>query len=384
MGKNINTDKQAMQVSPKLSLVYAGRNDGYMGNFNWRLSTSINFLAQNLNRLGRLGEVEILVCDWGSQEPLHTVLSLSPAAQHITKFLIVPPDLAKSAQGDSDFGIVIAQNAAIRRCQGEFIGQVDSDIMLITELLTGLLDILDQGRKIGVSLNQAMIYTKRRHLPWRYVADSPSISELDWFIHKWGNFLPVERFWGFEFAGPGFMIMHRQLWEECRGYDERLIYRGWMEIDLGLRVRRKYPLINLQRIGLTAFHLEHFPSRRGNSLNRKYNPTDWNNAFCPNDENWGLRQHQLDIFAYPTAKNAIEVSAPSQPIRLTYPLVKHIIAVILKSLWYPFQFVIGRVILVTQRVWFHLRFIRDLVKGRPINQWQSIVQRWWLERKQRI
>jgi hypothetical protein len=369
---------------PKLSLVYAGRNDSYMGNFNWRLSTTLNYLAENLRQLGRLDEVEVIVTDWGSQEPLHTALTLSAAARCIVKFLIVPPELARRVQGDSDFAIVIAQNAAIRRSQGEYIGQADSDMLFTAESLRALFDVLEGKKSIGVEPEQAMIYTKRRHVPWRYVASSPSLAELDWFIHHCGNWLPIERFFGFEFAGPGFTIMHRQLWDDCSGYDERLIYRGWLEIDLGLRIRRKYPLINLQKIGLTAFHLEHFPSRSGNPLQRKLNPTEWNNAFRPNGDDWGLRGHDLQLLTL-AVETREEPAFPwgGQSVHINSRLLKNIALVILNWLWYPIQFVFGRTVLLTQRLWYHLRVIQRLVAGNPLGRWPAIVWSWWIERQRR-
>ncbi len=369
-------------MTPKLSLVYVGRNDGYMGNFNWRLSTVLNYLAQNLQLLGRLDEVEVIVTDWGSQEPLHAALTLSAAARRIAKFLIVPPELARQMQGDSDFAIVIAQNAAIRRSQGEYIGQADSDMLFTAELLKGLFDVLEGKKSIGVRPDRAMIYTKRRHVPWRYVAGNPPIHEVDWLIHRWGRLLPVERFFGFEFAGPGFMIMHRQLWDECSGYDEKLIYRGWLEIDLGLRIRRKYPLINLQKIGLAAFHLEHFPSRGGNCLQRRLNPTEWNNAFRPNGEQWGLHDYDLPLVTLETSREHLPPPA-TQPVHMSSWLLKNIVWITLNWLWYPIQFVFGRAVLLTQRTWYHWGGIRRLIANKPPGQWPRIVQNWWFERKQR-
>ncbi|MEJ2038014.1 MAG: hypothetical protein P8X55_03665, partial [Desulfosarcinaceae bacterium] len=78
-----------------LSLIIGARNDSFMGNFQWRLSTALNFIADSLKQIGRMNDVEVVVCDWGSQTPLHQVLPLTPQAAEITRFVIVPRDLAE-------------------------------------------------------------------------------------------------------------------------------------------------------------------------------------------------------------------------------------------------------------------------------------------------
>jgi len=40
-----------------------------MDDFKYRITTTINHLARNLGRLGRLADVEIVVVDWGSEVP---------------------------------------------------------------------------------------------------------------------------------------------------------------------------------------------------------------------------------------------------------------------------------------------------------------------------
>ena len=105
---------------PLLSFVIAGRNDGFMGDFNWRLSTSINIMARGAAKIGRLQDIEVIIADWNSQVPLHKVLELVPEARAITRFLCVPDEVAISAQGDTEFDACTALNLGIRRARGEF------------------------------------------------------------------------------------------------------------------------------------------------------------------------------------------------------------------------------------------------------------------------
>ncbi|HTP07597.1 MAG TPA: glycosyltransferase, partial [Anaerolineae bacterium] len=352
-----------------------------MGNFRWRFETALNYLANNLLALGRLGDVEVLVTDWGSDEPLHTALNLSPAARRIVRYLIVPPAIAREEQKDSPFPIVIAQNAAVRRCRAEFIAQTDSDIMFTPEFLMAFLKALDARQANGVALDRSLVFAKRRHVPWSYAAENPSIAEMHWYLRRFGRFLPVERFLGFTFAGTGLMLMHRDLWNECSGYDERLIYWGWMEIDLGLRVRRKYPLFDLRQIGLTAYHLEHYPSRRASNNPRKLNPTDWNNAFQPNAANWGMIDRPLEIYVYPDQSDVLDVET-YPPARLNRRLLKVILRTFGKWLWFPFQ-QLGYIPFVIKRTFHHVGVISQRVKGQPVTKWPGVIKSWWVERRQR-
>ena len=65
MADQISTqDSQPGDQSKLLTVAVTGRNDDYMGNFKYRLTTCLNYLARNLRDLGRLDEVEVLVTDW--------------------------------------------------------------------------------------------------------------------------------------------------------------------------------------------------------------------------------------------------------------------------------------------------------------------------------
>lgn len=72
--------------SKLLSVVVIGRNDNYMGNFKYHLTTCLNYISRNLKDLGRLDDVEILVIDWHSDIPLSKVLALGLEARQIWDF----------------------------------------------------------------------------------------------------------------------------------------------------------------------------------------------------------------------------------------------------------------------------------------------------------
>lgn len=321
-------------IGPKLSFIIGARNDGYMGNFNYRFETTLNYLADNLKALGRLTDVEVVVTDWGSKMPLYRVISLNRFARQIVHFILVPPDIAHNLQGNSEFPIVLAQNVAIRRSRAEFIAQTDSEILFTPDFLAALFELIDGKRNIDASVDKTLIVAKRRHVPWNYISRNPKIQELDWFIRQFKYFLPVDIIPEFGFAATGMMMMHRRLWQECGGYDERLIHLGWMEIDLGLRITQKYPWFDLLKWGVTVFHLEHYrPKSRGIST-RKLNPMVRNNLFFPNNDQWGLNGYPLEVFTYPSDASDKELiqCGEQKSIQLNSVLLIAIVQVILERL----------------------------------------------------
>jgi hypothetical protein len=282
-------------MQPLLSLIVGGRNDGYMGDFLWRLGTAINFLADSLSTIDALSKVELVVCDWGSATPLHSALALSPAGREITRFVIVPPEMAASAQLDSPFPIPLVQNVAIRRSRGEFIAQTDSDILFRPNTLLALLEILDNKKHIGIDPRKALLVCSRRHVPYSIAECYPATNELHRYIDTHGAMLPYEPLIP-GFATPsGLALLHRSLWEESCGYDERLIYWGWMEIDLYLRVTQRYPWVDLDNHGVHLFHIEHYPHRNTGAQTRKMNPMEVPASFSTNNPNWGFAETELQV-----------------------------------------------------------------------------------------
>lgn len=282
-----------------LSLIIGGRNDNFMGNFKWRLAATLNFMAESLSRIGRLDDVEVVVCDWGSERPLHLEMKLTPLARQIARFVVVPPHIAEPLQQDSPFPIPIVQNVAIRRCRGKYIAQTDSEILFTDNALDRLLKILEGHIDVGVSPDRALLVASRKHVPYELTMCQPSIKELETYLLQYGAMLPGE------FLIPGIgtpsalALMHRALWDELGGYDERLIYWGWMEIDLYLRIGQKYPWLDTGNAGVIVYHLEHYPKNDRTDQRRKANPTQVPVTFRANDDNWGLCNEPLAIETAP-------------------------------------------------------------------------------------
>ena len=293
-----------------LSLILCSRNDSYMGNSRWRLETSINLALLNAKDANFLDELEIIVSDWGSEIPLSDVLCLLPEAQERVKFVHTPPGIAKEEQKDSKFPEVIALNAAARRASGEYIGRIDNDTIVGKEFFENFNNLLVKKDSLWFDPSNAFMFIERRSIPYRFSSKSYPINYVSNYIKTYGPTLKVEtaRTWGLPFwwSPVGIMLFHKKIWHDSRGYDENLIYWGWMEGDLALRLGKKHLLIDFKDLaGNFLYHLEHYPSltaykdRNGPATPRQKNePKIYGLSYQVNDEDWGLNQENINLTNY--------------------------------------------------------------------------------------
>jgi hypothetical protein len=306
---------------PILSLLICSRNDSYQGNSVWRLQTALNCTAQNVHDLGREEEVELVVIDWGSDTPLRNVLRLTPAAARIVSFMFIPREVADKVRGDSPFPEVLALNAGVRRANGEYIGRIDQDTILGTHFLKTFFEMYEKPRLL-VPLESALLLANRRRIPYRFAVRCPSAWVVDRFIRYFGcllplmNPLPPHLFYQ---SFVGIWLLHRNLWYECGGYDERFIYMDWQEVDMILRLTPKYMLINLGELtDHDLYHMDHaHPLGAWEAgRNRKSNPTrDFDNRpeeFFPNGEDWGLIRYPLELLPALSHPETEKVAASGQ------------------------------------------------------------------------
>jgi len=378
--------------NPVLSLILCSRNDQYMGNSRWRLETALNYVARNVQELGREADVEVLVADWGSEIPLRDVLQLSPAAARIVSFLLIPPEIACPLQGDSAFPEVLALNAAARRVRGDYIGRIDQDTLVGGRFLDSFFELYEGRRQLEIPLRSALLFANRRQIPYRFAVRCPSFGMVERFVIWFGRWLQVDNHLkhrpGFFYASyVGMWLLHRDLWNECRGYDERLIYMNWMETDMILRMKQEYTVVDLgQLVGHDFYHLEHYHPRAPKRAtgHRKVNPhmdlDNPANVFRLNSETWGLLQHPLDVVPY--ARRS-DIQTPS----LDGPLLE-----------FP-AFVLSLLIIGTQIIWdgsikLSIRLFSlfstwrrragiawKTVRGEPVMRWPRLLIRLWTERK---
>lgn len=284
--------------APLLSFAVTARNDNFMGDFKWRLTTTCNLMARSLQAIGKFGLAEIVIADWNSEVPLHKELVLTPEAGSMVRFVVVPPALAAPLQQESVFFQQLASNVAVRRAWGTYIGLLNSDVLYTPATLFILFAILE-GRLPGVPVDRAILTAGRRQLPVTKVQRQPSLLELEEYLNRNAGFIPQEPQGSGHAAPTELILMHRDLWYACGGTDERFRYWGWSDIDLVLRVTQRYPLVHLNHFGVCPVHMEHYPEGRNydpKTFHRKINRPHDNPSFRANDDNWGLGNINLEWF----------------------------------------------------------------------------------------
>jgi hypothetical protein len=305
---------------PLISLILCSRNDSYMGNSRWRLETSINLTILHAKEAHVLNHLEIIISDWGSEIPLSEVLSLIPEAETIVKFIHVSPGIAQKEQKDSKFPEVIALNTAVRKASGEYIGRIDNDTVIGTDFFRKFHNLHRLNPTDELDLRDSFLFVERKSVPYRISSLSLSLNIIKGFIKFCNKFLKIESAteWGRDFwwSPVGIMMFHRDIWEACRGYDESLIYWGWMEGDLALRLGQKHKIVEFSKyVGHDFYHLEHYSNlteykdRNGVATPRKKNEPRFEGLkYCENEDSWGLEKFNLSLKVHNIDKTGIHKS----------------------------------------------------------------------------
>jgi hypothetical protein len=385
------TDGSLVAPSPVLSLILCSRNDQYMGNSRWRLETTLNYLGQIVHELSREKHVEVLVADWASERPLEEDLRLTPFAARITSFLAVPNAIACEVQGDSEFPEVIALNAAARRARGEYIGRIDQDTLVGSRFLEVFFDLYESRRELNVPLSNALLFSNRRSVPYRFAVRCPPLANLRKLIACFGAMMRVQ-------ASPrkpiwrspvGIWLVHRDLWTECGGYEERMIYLNDMEENMVVRLMQRHEVVDLGKsTNYAFFHLEHKHPWDGRKAarNRKVNDKSFKTPalFLANGENWGLRQYVLEV---KPARAAIR-----QTDRRWLGLVEEWTAFIGGTLLVGSRIALDALMRSVAGRWLFQNYcrwrsrignIRKAVARQPASSWPGIVGRLWVGRGSR-
>jgi hypothetical protein len=365
-----------------LSLILCSRNDRYMGNSLWRLTTALDYVADRVDALGRLDDVEVLVADWGSDTPLSQVLRLGPAAARLVSFVEIPPALAVPLQRDSPFPEVLALNAAARRARGRYIGRIDQDTLVGRRSLEVFFELYEGSRRLDVPLDAAVFFSQRRDVPYRFAVRCPPEWAVARLVAAWASWFPVEggrrppRVYA---TSVGIWLVPRDLWFACGGYDERMIYMNAMETDMASRLLRRYPLVDLGPLtGYDFYHLEHFHPLvpRKSSTYRKTNrdiATD-PDAFRANGDDWGLLHHPVAMAAYPRAGTP----SPDAGRWSRGPGFLWLLAVL------GVQLIADRLVLWLRDARRRGGVAWRTVRGRPVRTWGPMLFALWRDRRHRV
>jgi len=299
----------------------------------------LNRFAESVVSLGLQEKVELLVVDWGSREPLRTVIPLSNAARRLVKFVQVPEAVAARFNRDSPYSFVHASNCGLRRASGDFIMYCDADTYLPQSSLQTICSSLHGHARagetrqpegwtqtsLGGNPTNHFFLASRYHIPISFHKHCAASEQIDAYIAENKGTLDHDRINKRDFMGTATAyLMHRSIWRACRGFDERLIYWGWFDIDLFQRLRQRHEVCDLEDAGVDFFHLEHYSNSKKRDQTVE-NPQRANEAKRPdrfrvNDENWGLGDYELEVenpglaaIASPMSRSRSQLAPASVP-----------------------------------------------------------------------
>ncbi len=358
-----------MRSSKTLSLILCSRNDAYMGNSLWRLETTLNYVGDRVRSLGLDDDVEVIVADWGSEVPLAEVVALGPAAARIVSFLRVTPALARDVQQDSPFPEVLALNAAARRARGQYIGRIDQDTLVGERFLRWMFEAAAGPKE--PALRRTLLFANRTNIPYRLAVLCPPLAVVERFVAWFGRWLWIENGRVIYRNAVGIWLAHRDVWSECGGYDERMIYMNDMEIDMVERLMSTYPLFDLgSLLGYDFYHLDHYHPRgsRSSSSHREVNSHRLPPSLGvrPSGEAWGLAAYALERTS--PVSRAPEAS-PTPAVFLGF------------SLYTAIRVGVDRLIYPRYPAWKRRAAIAwATVRGKPLKRWPWLLRQLWLDR----
>ncbi|OGM62421.1 hypothetical protein A3A76_00335 [Candidatus Woesebacteria bacterium RIFCSPLOWO2_01_FULL_39_23] len=300
-------------MRPVLSIVMPARNDNYMGNSNWRLETALDFLAIELDKLNKLKDVEVIIVDWGSKVPLHTVLTLNEKADSIARFILVSDSVINTIKIDSDFPAVIAANVGIRRAWGNFIALSPADILFTRRFFKRLFDILHGESDVGAPADKSLFVFSRKDIPTHITDQNLSISDLSKYIAENDKkILPISLH-PYYLTPASVLMMHRNLWFASHAFDENLIHWGWSDIDLCLRMRLRHFITDMSKEDVMClYHLNHYT--QGFTRTKMSYPSI--NPFVVNNKRWGLADYTLEEVS--KVPKTVDLDISSMPVDITY------------------------------------------------------------------
>lgn len=367
--------------APALSLILCSRNDAYMGDSRFRLETTLNYTAAAAAAVGAEHDVELLVADWGSVVPLAEAVRLGPAAARLTRFVTIPPDLARARQGSSPFPEVLALNAAARRARGEFIGRIDQDTLTGSRFIGTFVGWARGTTALPPAFTKplagTLLFSNRRSIPYRLAAQLPPLGPLTHFLRERGQALAIETARVFYTSDVGVWLAHRDLWHACGGYDERMIFMNEMDPDMVRRLMAHHPLVDLgPLVGWDFYHLDHYHPRgsRSSSTHREVNSTHVYEpmGLRPSGDAWGLAGEDLAVRQAPAR-------AEDHGDTMT-GLIRWAAALALAGL----QIASDRVVYPLVPRWRRrARLAREGITGRPVTAWPGILRGLWRSRGKR-
>lgn len=258
---------------------------------------------------------EVIYIDWNSPldkgSYLYNFIDQLPITGKF-KHIIIPPDVARLLTRDDSKAQKccesIARNIGIRRAEGDWIVSTNLDIIIPKkDDLDEIISKLDKNTFYTISRREAP-----KELIEKYGNDWKNLRDVLYNTIPPRYFpaqvTPNDKYSLINCCGD-FQLAHRDVWEKIKGFEENMIYACYSDSN----VQKKAVLenCNLQILySPPLFHMEHgsyFTKEDGTRTSdqgnysgdsQAYNdPWYWIEYFnkSENDENWGLKDIEIEI-----------------------------------------------------------------------------------------
>ena len=229
-------------------------------------------------QLQTLEQVELIVVDYGSTQENHNKL-----------IDMLPPCTVYKYETDEPWNLSAARNIGLRRATAPHSCTLDSDLIMEPYTLKSTLKIHNDYNPCYVTFQVTLLSPQ---------APSPSILELprDYDKLTLAHIIKRSEGWG------GFISAPTSWWHTCQGFDERMTWWGWEDVDMWKRVARAGLARNRLQVAMypdsEIYHQYHVNAQISAIKQRRidiYNAITTNEHYAKhtkgilrNDENWGI------------------------------------------------------------------------------------------------
>jgi glycosyltransferase involved in cell wall biosynthesis len=278
-----------MENTKFLSILIPGKNaTDYNGSFD-RLRLCLTKILSMI-QTPEYSDVEVVLCDWGSEEKIVESLGIAPSSQF--RCVHVPPDIAAKYNRDANYAIPQPINTACRHSRGKYVLFLDCDIYVTTE---NFIKIYNFIKNMENTNDESFYWSSRYHIPFDAHANEVDYNKIDEYLATADvstfrhDLINVQHFYGCGIC----LLMKREYWVNSTGFWEHLIYWGWQDIEFHHRLATKYNFGgDLQSHDMQFFHLDH---HSGNAYAKKMNGHLNSSVFEANGGGWGLADEPVEI-----------------------------------------------------------------------------------------
>lgn len=301
-------------MNKKGSFVLVSRDDSYCGDSVGRLNNTINFLGESLFLKNKLNTSECIIVEWGTTS-LREKINPNDKIKKILKIVEVPEGIAKKYQKDSPFSEVHAMNVGFKKSSAEFFIRIDQDTLVGDRFIEWFFNVYKETNEINwpnIAFSGRRDLSIEESLRFKQIVRDPVENKKIPITHEnhyYNKYTCVKNRFKFYGAAVGAIVIHREVFEKNRGFNEKMIYMNNMDIEFINRICQVEPIYNLGLdIENDFYHQYHSRDDAAQIINsegqtlgsRKTNDLVFRNKISKhiNGLNWGLSSENLKIFRY--------------------------------------------------------------------------------------